>query len=517
MFARARFGLIVLCLGLGSGLAFAQPREDARKGEAANPSAPFGMADVEQRAKKLASLPFGKDEGDLPDFLANMDSEHYRDIHFKPEKSLWREERLPFQVQLFHRGYMYKDRVAVNLVAGGQVQPVPYSSDFFDFGQNLFPAAPPPTVSYAGVRFLYPLRKGDGYDDVAVFLGTSAFRAVGMGQIYGLSARGLAIDTGLSKGEEVPVFKEFWVERPAPNADKLIVYALLDSPSATGAFRFVLRPGLVTTIDVNSRIYFRKNVDRLGVAPLTSMYFHGENTDRFIDDFRPEVHDSDGLLMARNSGEWTWRILNNPRQLRISVLADTNPRGFGLMQRDRNFDHYQDLDARYQQRSSLWVELLGDWGPGGVYLIEIPSEAEKYDNIFTFWVSDQPAVKGQERAFNYRLHYLLGTSLEPDGGRVVATRVGPPAAGSSRRRFVVDFAGEQLKSFSDKAAIEAELSASSGKLGDVAVTRNDETGGWRLTFVLEPAADKDVVDLRAYLKSGGEVLTETWLYQWSAK
>ncbi|BBL72202.1 glucans biosynthesis protein G [Methylogaea oryzae] len=498
-------------------MAFAQPREDAHKGEAANPSSPFGMGELEQRAKKLAAKPFTKDEGDLPDFLSNMDSEHYRDIHFKPEKSLWREERLPFQVQLFHRGYMYKDRVAVNLVSGGQVQPVPYSSDFFDFGQNLFPAAPPPTVSYAGVRFHYPLRKGDGQEDVAVFLGASAFRAVGMGQVYGLSARGLAIDTGLPKAEEVPVFKEFWVEKPAPNADKLTVYALLDSPSATGAFRFVLRPGLATTIDVNSRVYFRKNVDRLGVAPLTSMYFHGENTDRFIDDFRPEVHDSDGLLMARNSGEWTWRSLNNPRQLRISVLKDISPKGFGLMQRDRAFDHYQDLDARYQQRSSLWVEPLGDWGAGSVYLIEIPSEAEKYDNIVAFWVSDQPALKGQERVFNYRLHYLLDSSLEPDGGRVVSTRVGLQAAGSNKRRFAVDFVGDELKYFSDKAAVEAELSASSGKISDVAVTRNSETGGWRLSFVLEPAVDKDVVDLRAYLKSGGEVLSETWLYQWSAK
>ncbi|TAN47510.1 MAG: glucan biosynthesis protein G [Methylococcaceae bacterium] len=505
-----------MALMLGNHAA-AQPREDVRRIDAPAPTKPFDLSEVEQKAKKLATLPFSKDDGDLPDFLSNMDSEHYRDIHFKPEKSLWRDEHLPFQVQLFHRGYLYKDRVTLNLVSNGQVQSIPYSSDYFDFGRNIFPAAPPPTVSYAGVRFHYPLSKAENTDEVAVFLGASYFRAVGLGQVYGLSARGLAIDTGLPKAEEFPVFKEFWVEKPATDADKLVVYALLDSASVTGAYRFVLRPGVNTTIDVSSHLYFRQSVERLGVAPLTSMFFHGENTDRFIDDYRPEVHDSDGLLVARSSGEWTWRPLNNPRQLRISVFKDTNPKGFGLAQRDREFDHYQDLDAGYHRRSSQWVEPLGDWGAGGIDLIEIPSEAEKYDNIVAFWVSDQPAIKGQERIFNYRLHYMLDHSLEPAGGRVLSSRVGSQAAGAPRRRFVVEFAGKQLKYLSKKAPLEAELSASSGKLSDVTVTHNDATDGWRLGFVLEPEADKDVVDLRAFLKSGREVLSETWLYQWSAK
>lgn len=513
-----QIGLVLWVVTLAlSNTANAQPREDVRHVDAPVPVKPFDFSEVEQKAKKLAAQPFNKDIGDLPDFLSNMDSEHYRDIHFKPEKALWRDEHLPFQVQLFHRGYLYKDRVIINLVNSGQVQTIPYSSDFFDFGQNIFPAAPPPTVSYAGIRFYYPLSKAENSDEVAVFLGASYFRAVGLGQVYGLSARGLAIDTGLPKAEEFPVFKEFWVEKPAPDSDKLVIYALLDGTSVTGAYRFILRPGLNTTIDVSSHLYFRQGVERLGIAPLTSMFFHGENTDRLIDDFRPEVHDSDGLLVARNSGEWTWRPLNNPRQLRISVFKDTNPRGFGLIQRDRAFDHYQDFDADYHQRSSQWVEPLGDWGTGGIDLIEIPSEAEKYDNIVAFWVPDQPIVKGQERVFNYRLHYALNHTLEPVGGRVLSSRVGSQASGAPRRRFVVEFTGEQLKYLSPKAPLEAELSASSGKLSDVTVTHNDDSGGWRLNFVLEPEADKDVVDLRAYLKSGREVLSETWLYQWSAK
>lgn len=516
MSMRAWIGLIAASFFLCGAAAAAQPREEARRSESAA-SKTFGFADVEAHAKKLLQSPYSKDESDLPDFLANLDSEHYRDIHFRPEKALWREDKSPFQLQLFHRGYLYKDKVAVNLVHNGQSQPVPYSADFFDFGQNAFPAAPPATVNYAGLRFHYPLSKGENHDDVAVFLGASAFRAVGMGQVYGVSARGLAIDTGLPKAEEVATFKEFWVEKPATDSDHLVVYALLDSPGATGAFRFLLRPGLATTIDVRSHIFFRKDIERLGLAPLSSMFFHGENGERFVDDYRPEVHDSDGLLLARSTGEWAWRPLKNPRQLRISIFKDTNPKGFGLMQRDRAFDHYQDLEARYQQRSSLWVETLGDWGNGSVYLIEIPSDAEKYDNTVAFWVSDMPARKGQERIYNYRLHYLLDSTPEPPGGTTVSSWVGTQAAGSPRRRFVVDFAGELLKHLSEKAPVEAKLSASSGKISNVAIMRNNETGGWRLTFLLEPAADKDVSDLRAYLKSGRDILTETWLYQWSAK
>ena len=495
--------------------------DSTRRADASAQPKPFDFAEVEQKAKKLAAQPYARDEGDLPDFLTNLDYDHYRDIRFRPDKAFWKEEGLPFQLQLFHRGFLFKDRVLVNMVSNGQVQAIPYSSDLFDFGQNVFPAAPPPTMSYAGVRFHAPVRRDAVFDEISVFLGASYFRAVGMGQSYGLSARGLAIDTGLSKAEEFPVFKEFWVEKPAKEADRLTVHALLDSPGIAGAYRFVIRPGMNMTMDVTAHVFFRNSIERLGVAPLTSMYFHGENTDRFMDDFRPEVHDSDGLLMARSNGEWTWRPLNNPRQLRISVFQDINPKGFGLMQRDREFEHYQDMEAHYHQRPGAWVETLGDWGSGGVHLIEIPSDAEKYDNIVAFWVPAQPAVKGQDRVFNYRLHFLRDHSMEPAGGKVTASRVGAGGSGSDgnspRRKFVVDFTGELLTLLSDRAPVEAEVSASSGKISNIVTQRNAETKGWRMIFELEPEKDKDPVDLRAFLKIGKEVLTETWIYQWSGK
>jgi glucans biosynthesis protein len=481
------------------------------------PAKPFDFADVEQRARELAGKAYVRDDAGMPDFLSNLDYDQYRDIRYKPDKALWRDEGLPFQIQAFHRGFMFTDRVVINIVDHGVATRLAYSPELFDFGRNQLPAPLPADLGFAGLRFHYPLRRDDVWDEIAVFLGASYFRAVGLGQVYGLSARGLALDTGLPKAEEFPIFREFWIDKPARDAASLTVYALLDSPSVTGAYRFTIHPGLDLTMEVASHLYFRKKVERVGIAPLTSMFFHGENTDRFVDDFRPEVHDSDGLLIGRSTGEWIWRPLNNPRQLRISVFQDSKPSGFGLMTRDRDFDHYQDLEAQYHRRPGVWVETLGDFGPGAVYLLEIPSDAEKYDNIVAFWVPDQPAGEGREFRYDYRMHFVLDEFTAPGGGKVVATRIGAAAADGSTRKFVVDFASPTLKMLSPRANVEAEVSAGGGKIVNPVVHKNEENGTWRLSFDLAPEKDKDPVELRAMLKSGKDVLTETWVYQWNSR
>jgi glucans biosynthesis protein len=508
---------LLLLLFLTPGLA--QPEAAAPAQPAADaPAKPFDFAIVEESAKQLASKPYARDDGGMPEFLNNYDYDQYRDIRFKPDKALWKDEGLPFQVQLFHRGFMFKDRVVINVIDQGQASKIAYTPELFDFGKNKVQEPLPPDLGFAGLRFHYPLRKDDIFDEIAVFLGASYFRAVGLGQAYGISARALALDTGLAKAEEFPIFREFWIEKPAKDDGSLTVYALLDSPSVTGAYRFVISPGLDLMIDVNSHVFFRKAVERFGIAPLTSMFFHGENTDRFMDDFRPEVHDSDGLIIGRNNGEWIWRPLNNPKQLRISVFKDNNPAGFGIMQRDRAFDHYQDLEAHYHLRPSAWVEALGEWGAGSVYLIEIPSDAEKYDNIVAFWVPDQPTAEGKDWSFNYRLHFILKEFMADSGGKVTSTRVGASGTDvlrSENRKFVVDFSSDSLALLSDKAAVEADVAVSSGKIMNSVVHKNPENGGWRLSFELVPDKDRDPVELRAFLKAGDEGLTETWVYQWS--
>jgi periplasmic glucans biosynthesis protein len=473
----------------------------------------FGM--VEAKAQDLSKKAYFKDDPGLPDFLGKLGFEQYRDIRYKPEKAIWRSEGLPFQIQAFHRGFMFKDRVLVNLIENGSSRRVGYSPDLFDYGKNSFPAPLPEDLGFAGIRFHYPLKRDDTFEEIAVFLGASYFRAAGLGQVYGLSSRGLAIDTGLAKAEEFPVFKEFWIERPEADAGTLVVYALLDSPSVSGAYRFILRPGLDLAMDVQSHLFFRKKVERLGIAPLTSMFLHGENTDRFMDDYRPEVHDSDGLLIGNSSGEWLWRPLNNPRQLRISVFQDKKPVGFGLMSRDRNFDHYQDLDAQFNRRPSAWVEPMGDWGQGGVYLIEIPSDAEKYDNVVAFWVPEESPAEGKDLRFDYRLHFVTREFTAPSAGKVVASRVGASDPKSPKRLFVVDFAGPLLELLSPKAKVSADVTAA-GKVSDVTIRKNEENGTWRMTFTLEPEKGKNPVELRAVLRSGKDVLTESWVYQWNA-
>lgn len=479
----------------------------------------FGFETVQKLARRLAAQAYVRDDASLPEELARLDYDRYRAIRFKPEAALWRDLGLPFQVQFFHRGFLYRDRVSINVVEDGKPRRLDYVSDWFDFGQNLLGPFSP-ELGFAGFRLHYPIRRNNYHDEIAVFQGASYFRAIGLGQVYGLSARGLAIDTGLAKAEEFPVFREFWIEKPAPEADEIVVYALLDSPAVAGAYRFVIRPGLELVMDVQSRLYFRHGVERLGIAPLTSMFFRGENTEYLIDDFRPEIHDSDGLAIARANGEWLWRPLHNPHKLRISVFHEEHPKGFGLIQRDRNFDHYQDLEASYQRRPSAWVEPLGDWGAGSVYLIEIPSDQEKYDNIVAFWMPDEASAEGKEMAFDYRLYFTLDERLPAALGKAEATRIG--AAGidppdSKRRRFVVDFASQPFRYYPEDAQIEAEVDASAGAVENAIVHKNAETGAWRLSFELDPGQVEAPIELRAWLRSGREALTETWLYQWSPR
>lgn len=476
----------------------------------------FTFANVHRRAAELAAAPFQRDRPELPDFLKNLDYDRYRDIRFQREKAIWRGQTLPFEVQLLSRGFLYHDRVAINLIEGGEVKPISYQRDLFDFGRNPVPPEIPQDIGFAGFRLTYPLNRDDHYDDVAVFLGASYFRAIGQKQQFGISGRGLAIDTAAANAEEFPVFREFWIEQPTKDAIEITVYALLDSPRATGAYRFIIRPGLQTVMDVKAHLFMRDKVEKLGIAPLTSMFFHGELTERYVADFRPEVHDSDGLIVVTGNGERIWRPLNNPRQLQVTTFATTDPRGFGLMQRDRDFENYQDLEANYQARPSVMVEPKGKWGKGVVELVEIPIQAEKYDNIVAFWRPEKPVEAGQELDFEYRLRFALDPEGRLLGGRILSTRIGAGGSGEhdfSRRKFVIDFGGPSLLAFDPNSPIEAVVSASSGKIVNLVVQHNPQTGGRRVFFEFIPDS-KDTVDLRCFLRLNDDVLTETWSYQW---
>jgi periplasmic glucans biosynthesis protein len=482
---------------------------------------PFGFDKVQELARQRAAREFRQPPQNLPASLANLTYDQYRDIRFRPTSALWRDKSL-FEVQFFHRGYRVRQRVSIYEVTSAGAGLVEYSPRLFSFGK-LKPPKLSSEVGFAGFRVHYPLQTPSYKDELLVFLGASYFRVLGRNQHYGISARGLAIDTGSQSGEEFPTFTDFWLVRPQPNDRSLTIYALLDSKSVAGAYQFEIRPGEITQVEVHCDLFPRRAIAKLGVAALTSMFLFGEDgTARRFDDFRPQVHDSDGFLAETGHGQWIWRPLANPRELRVNRFMDENPEGFGLIQRDRNFAHYQDVESQYHTRPSYWVQPLGNWGKGGVELVEIPSDEEIHDNMVAYWVPEQPVNGGKPLSFAYLLSAFAENPRWPPGGRVVAIRSGNPAVGDNKghfgpgaRRILFEFAGGELDGLDGTQPVKAELTAENGQIDALTVQRVPESRVWRVALVVTPRAKKPVVDLRGYLTLYGEVLTETMVYQWS--
>ncbi len=487
------------------------------------PQPRFGFEDVLRRAREIAAVPY-EPGPTLPEPLSKLDFDSWRDIRFRPDRALLGQNGSPFRMQMFHPGFLFTRPVVVNVVRDGVATPVPYAANLFDYGRVKFEKPLPVNLGFAGFRLHYPLNDPRVYDELISFIGASYFRVLGRDQRYGLSARGLAIGAGIPGGEEFPVFREFWVETPQPNAERVTVYALLDSPSLTGAYRFNIYPDGDSVLDIHATLFPRKTIEKLGLAPLTSMFFTGENDRRYHDDFRTELHDSDGLMIHSGTGEWIWRPLRNPRQQAVSSFVERNVRGFGLMQRDRVFEHYQDLDLSYELRPSYWIEPLGDWGEGFVELIEIPTSDETNDNIVALWAPKTPLEPGREFTFAYKLTAMLDSSDLHPGGRIINTyQAKPKALGSGEpvtagaRRFIVDFAGGDLDyHLRQPERVSIVPSIAYGRIDRAFLVPNPKTQGFRafIDIVVEPG---QIAEMRAFLKSGDKTLTETWSFPWRAE
>jgi glucans biosynthesis protein len=478
----------------------------------AMPAFGFDFDDVSARAQKLAAAPYAKPAFNLPKELLDLNYDQYRDIRFDPDKALWRNRKLPFEIQFFHPGFYFNEPVRINVITADGVHPLKFKPTQFDYGKNTLDVSKLGDIGYAGFRVHFNLNRPDYKDEAVVFQGASYFRAVGKGQRYGLSARGLAIDTGLLSGEEFPRFTDFWIAWPKGKDQHLVVYALLDSRRASGAYKFVLRPGETTEMDVKARLFMRDNVSKLGIAPMSSMFYFGENQRTGIEDYRPEVHDSDGLLMHTGGDEWIWRPLLNPRRLLITSFAMQNPRGFGLMQRDRKFSSYEDLEARYDLRPSTWVKPRGQWGNGRVEVAMLPTPDETNDNIVAYWVPDNPPAPGRPYDLNYTLSWQKDNETRPPTSRAVQSRRGHGQAGDTIR-MVVDFEGPKLDALpAESKPFGAIWMGENGELLERQVFRNDVTGGWRLAFRLRRLDPEKPVEIRALLKNEQEVLSETWSY-----
>jgi glucans biosynthesis protein len=490
----------------------------APRAHAPQPAPPprFGFESVQRLAQQRAAEPYHDPSTKLPDSISKLNFDEYRNIQFRADHALWRNQAL-FEVQFFHRGFTYGRRINVTEVGDdGVLRPVNYDPSQFDFGKNPPPKGLPPDLGFSGLRVHYPLNRPDYKDELIAFLGASFFRVLGRDQVYGASARGLAIDVATTTGEEYPYFSDFWLVRPAPQQRNLTLYALLDSPSLSGAYRFQINPGTTTTVEVTATLYARKTVAKLGLAPLTSMFLYGKAHPRPFDDFRPEVHDSDGLMLQTGGGEWLWRPLLNPHALRVSSFSDQHPRSFGLIQRDRDFSDYEDEDAQFQRRPSYAMAPLGDWGKGAVELVEIPTDEEIHDNIVTYWVPTAPLEPHKPFSFSYLLSAYGTDDQWPPGGRAISTRTaglhghGPDNA----RRVMIDFAGGDLNTLVGTQPVQAQLSAHNGEIDNITVQRLSENGVWRVSFRLQPKSGQPV-DMRCYLTLYGEALTETWTYLWT--
>ena len=470
----------------------------------------FSLDDVAAEAKTLAEQKYQAPRSNLPKEFRDMKFADYQKIQFNRDKAQWAGDKTPFKLSFYHQGMHFDTPVKINEVTATTVEEIKYDPSRFDFGDVQFDPKATENLGWAGFRVLYPINKADKQDEIMTMLGASYFRVVGKGQIYGLSARGMAIDTALPSGEEFPRFTEFWIEKPKPNDKHLVIFALLDSPRATGAYRFTLRPGVDTVVDVKAQMFLRDKVGKLGIAPLTSMFLFGANQPSKVLNYRRELHDSSGLAIHAGNGEWIWRPLNNPKHLSVSNFSVENPRGFGLLQRGRDFSHYEDLDDNYDKRPSAWIEPQGDWGKGSVDLVEIPTADETNDNIVAFWSPDTLPEPLKPFDFAYRMHWTLDeAALHPtDSAWVKQTlrSTGDVKQSNLIRQpdgsvaYLVDFEGPSLKALPENAAVRSQVSiGDNAELVENNVRYNPETKGWRLTLRMKIKDPSKATEMRAAL------------------
>ncbi len=487
------------------GFAEAEPGLQLGQASAFDPSLVVNLA--RQAARRAYQTP-----GAVPKPWTEISYEDYVSIWFDGRNALWEGQGdVPLRLDVFAPGLYFPHPIDIAVVEDGQARPLKFDLGVFD-KTDKFPDLPiTDPLGYSGLRMRAELEKPGIYQEFAVFQGASYFRAIGTGDIYGLSARGLAIDTAEPNGEEFPDFRAFWLETPDPGSKTTVIHALLDSPSTTGAYRFEITHGAPLVMDISASLFPRRELAHVGIAPLTSMFqFDQTNRDRFSD-FRPAVHDTDGLLINNGNGETLWRPLANPKHLQISAFQDDSPRGFGLMQRARKFSDFNDLEALYHRRPGVWIEPGEDWGRGAVTLVEIPTDREVYDNIVSYWRPAEPLRKGIEHRMSYRLTWG-GASDYGTGLRVLNTAIGK--AFEHGIIVAIDFEdGPGVPD--DLSKVTKHIYTSAGEISPGVLQRNPETGGPRLAFKFHPG-EAGLIEFRAELRVDGTPLSETWLYRWTA-
>jgi glucans biosynthesis protein len=474
------------------------------------PTYPFTLDTLLEEAKRLAGSAYVPQRNSLPAAIDKLSPEQYRSIHFNPDAGIWRNEKLPFRLELLRAAYNLPTTVKIATVEDGLAREIEATPAMFQMSGSLPAQLGKVSLPLSGFRVRSRINSNKVWDEFLVFQGASYFRAVAKSLLYGLSARGLAINTGEPAGEEFPAFTHFWIERPGPRAASIVIYALLESQSATGAYKFTVTPGAETATEVELTLFPRAEMRSVGIAPLTSMFLFDETNRGRLDDYRPEVHDSDGLQIATKTGEQLFRPLANPLQLQVSSFTREMPQGFGLVQRSRAQSDFQDFDAQYERRPSAWIVPKGDWGNGAVELVEIPSGRETNDNIVAFWRPAQPLTAGHPAQFAYTVNWCDEPPLPKGLGKVVATRSGA-SIDRKRRVFMLDIvgAGEKLD------GLRLDLNSSAGAISNATLVSNGELRGLRASFEIDPK-DAELIEMRLRIMRGDTPVSETWLYRWTS-
>jgi periplasmic glucans biosynthesis protein len=477
------------------------------KPQKAKSKSAFSFQNVVDKAQALSLKPYVAPATALPAGLSDLSYDAYRRIQFLHPKALWATDDLGFRLEMFHRGNLFKERIDLYEVRDGKALPIDYVPDQFLYDPPLATPLPADT-GFAGFRLI--AQNGIDLDEIAAFLGASYFRSLGRGTQYGLSARGLAIATGNPGGEEFPIFRAYWIERPAKGDTAIRVHALLDSVSIAGAYSFKITPGDTTLFEVEATLFPRVALPEIGIAPLTSMFLFGPNTPGRFDDYRPAVQDSNGFEMLTGTDEAIWRPLINPARLTESAFSDTSPHGFGLIQRATSFNDYQDLEARYERRPSAWITPIGDWNEGAVHLFEFPTQTEDFDNIVAMWRPNTSLAPHQSHTYRYNIAWGPHKAPQPALGRVLQTRTGRAQSGS-QKLVVVDFAVPS----GGIAQLKAALTTSAGTPGPVQLHALSAPDTVRATFYYTPDSDKNA-DFRLVLMKDATPVTETWIYRWTS-
>ncbi|PTE14721.1 glucan biosynthesis protein [Pseudogemmobacter blasticus] len=508
----------ILRSALGAGAFFLLPRLAlAQTGSPAAEPTPFTFEILKEMARTLAAHPYEPAKIEDDAVLEQVDYDAHNQISFRKDRTLWLNSGDMSPVQPFFPGRYFRQPVRIFTLEGGMATEFPFALDLFDIPEGNPARNLTHTHGFAGFR----VQDAKSGRDWMAFLGASYWRTEGYSGQFGLSVRGLAMDTALANGpEEFPLFTRFWLE-PSPNGE-MTAYALLESPRATGAYRIASRRDKGVIQDVEATIFLRGTVERLGIAPLTSMFWFNK-TNRFVSvDWRPEVHDSDGLEILSASGETIWRPLNAPPRNMVNTFSTPGVRGFGLMQRERDFAQYQDDGVFYDRRASAWVEPKGDWGNGTVTLVELHTEDETHDNIVAFWQPATPAVKGATFDMAYRLSWVEDCPVAPTAARFIATRIGAAGMPGEPRpenavKLVCDFDGRGLEGLGPTDGVTLEVTASHGKVDKTAAFPVVGQSYWRgifdLDFSMVPPGDDTPMDLRLFVSHKGAAKSETMLLQ----